>query len=153
MADKIYLKDVEAWKELNRNQTFSLYDYMFHAINTSHISRDIYFALQELYWPTFIERDTYVFLKENFSIEKFKDLKKDKTNSEFWMNFLSTDPYFENEEDSDKKAEGLSKLLVEIWATKLKRDFPEKSFSVQYLEDKETGDYGLTFYQYKHQII
>lgn len=39
--------------------------------------------------------------------------------------------------------------MVEIWKAKLAKDFPNIEFTVEYPEDKEVGDYGLTFYQTK----
>ena len=68
---------------------------------------------------------------------------------EFWMNFLIIDPYFENDEEGNEKAEALSQILVNIWQSKLKKDFPNLEFIVEYLSDVECGDYGLTFYQTK----
>lgn len=41
----------------------------------------------------------------------------------------------------------LSKTLAEIWEVKLKEDFPNMTFKVECLWNKEYGDCGLTFYQ------
>jgi len=74
-------------------------------------------------------------------------LIKKNEEVEFWMNLVITDPFFEHEKNGEEKAESLARSLVEIWQAKLKRDFPDRSFLVQYVCDNEYGDYGLTFYQ------
>jgi hypothetical protein len=139
------LKDFEKWKELNKDNKFSLYDYIFHV--TKQVNSDIYFAFLELFWPSFVVCKNYTILKENFSEEKFEDLIKRKEKVEFWMNLILISPYFEGEKNEKKKAESLTHSLVEIWQAKLKKEFPDKNFVVQYVFDKEYGDYGLTFYQ------
>ncbi len=144
--NKIVLKDVENWKKLNEGKSFSLYDYIFHIIKSKKVSDDIFFALSELFWPSFIIYKNYILLKENFSIKKFEDLSAQTEKIEFWMNFFITDPYFDNAEDKTEKAEALARILIEIWQLKLKHDFPNLEFKVEYLHD-EDGDYGLTFYQ------
>ena len=147
------LKDFSIWKDLNKGRSFSLYDYLFHKTNEKKIKFDEYFAFQELFWPTFIVFEDYVFLKENFSEKKLENLQKDEKQIEFWMNLLTVDSFFSNEDEDEINAEFLAKKLVEIWEVKLKKDFPHKDFIVKYLCDSECGDYGLTFYQRKHQNI
>lgn len=141
------LKDFEIWKNLNSPHDFSLYDYLFH--NVQDVNSDIYFAFLELFWPTFLVYKEYIFLKENFSEEKVDGLISQSEKVEFWMNFLSIDPFFGEDEEGDVKAECFTKALVEIWKTKLKKDFPDKEFIVAFLTDEETGDYAITFYQKK----
>ncbi|WP_068470542.1 hypothetical protein [Candidatus Protochlamydia phocaeensis] len=141
--NSIILKDFEKWKNLNKN--FSLFDYIFNIIKSKNLSSDIFFAFSEVFWPSFIVHDNYVFLKENFSDSKFKDLIKNNDKIEFWINFFIIDPFFD--EDGKEKAEALSKILVNIWQLKLKQDFPNLKFNVEFLYDIENGDYGLTFYQ------
>jgi hypothetical protein len=140
------LKDFEKWKKLNHNKNFSLYDYIFHVIQSKNISTDIYFAFLELFWPSFIIYDKYVFLNENFSEMKLSSLK-DKEKIEYWMNLLIIDPYFNEDQDGSKKAGLLVQKLAIIWQTKLEKDFPGKNFIVESIHDGEDGDFGLTFYQ------
>ncbi len=129
------------------NDKPNLYTIIYWLIQDKKISPDSLFDFIELYWPTFLEKDNYVFLRESFRDEEYTRLTNQKTDPELWMNFLLIDPYFEEDNDGDEKAERLSRILVEIWQTKLKMDFPDKKFIVEYLHDSEIGDYGLTFYQ------
>ena len=147
----LILKDFEKWKELNKNNKFSLYDYIFHIAKLKKVDSDIYFAFFELFWPSFIIYKNYILLKENFSEEKIEDLIRKNEKVEFWMNFFITDPYFENEENEEVKSESLAWSLLQIWQAKLEKDFPDKKFIVQYICDEEYGDYGLTFYQKTNQ--
>jgi hypothetical protein len=145
--DRVSLNDLDKWRNLNKGHLFSIYDYIFHVIKSKKIDDDIFFAFGELFWPTFIVYNNYVFLKENFSKEKFNKLVDTKSRIEFWMNFLSIDPYFEEDDVNQEKAQTFARILVDIWQSKLKKDFPKLQFIVEYLYDDENGDYGLTFYQ------
>ncbi|MGL5263776.1 MAG: hypothetical protein ACRDAI_04265 [Candidatus Rhabdochlamydia sp.] len=141
----LILKNFAKWKELNKGNKFSLYDYIFHINKLKKVDSDIYFAFFELFWPSFIIYKDYILLKENFSEEKVEDLIKREEKVEFWMNLFITDPYFEN--DDDEKSEFLAGALMQVWQAKLEKDFPGKNFIVKYICDEEYGDYGLTFYQ------
>jgi hypothetical protein len=149
MNEKNQLRIIKQWEQLNKGKRFSIFDCIYQELKINKISTDIYFALSMLFWPTFIEHKGYVFLKENFSKIKFNELKN--KNIEFWMNLLSIDPYFEEDDDQMERALSLSKTLKEIWEIKLKKDFPQQEFHVIVLEDKEAGDIGLTFYQGKFE--
>ncbi|MGL4540357.1 MAG: hypothetical protein ACRCU0_05210 [Candidatus Rhabdochlamydia sp.] len=140
----LILKNFAKWKELNKGNKFSLYDYIFHINKLKKVDSDIYFAFFELFWPSFIIYKDYILLKENFSEEKIEDLIKREEKVEFWMNLFITDAYFKND---DEKSEFLARSLMQVWQAKLEKDFPTKNFIVKYICDEEYGDYGLTFYQ------
>jgi len=123
------------------------YSSIYWLIEDGKIDPEQLFVFFELYWPTFIKKDGYVFLKEQFSEEEYEN---SKDNPEFWINFLTVDDYFIDAENSAELSKNFSKTLVEIWKAKLEKDFPSIEFTVEYLEDEEAGDYGLTFYQTKH---
>jgi len=143
----LFFKDFLEWKELNKDSDFSFYDYLYHIMKLKSVNTDIFFAFGEIFCPTFIKYKNFILLKENFSEKKIKELIIKKENVEYWMNLFMVDPYFEQEEDGDLRAEHLSKILVDNWKSKLEKDFPNKAFIVKYLYDEEQGDYGLTFYQ------
>lgn len=124
----------------------SVYTLIYWLIQDKKIEPDALFDFLEFYWPTFLERDGYVFLKEKFSEDEYAILTKQNVNVEYWMNLLTVDDFFSEIED-EEKAITLVKALVEIWQAKLNRDFPSISFTVGFLQDEEYGDYGLTFYQ------
>ena len=108
---------------------------------------DNVFNFLEFFWPNFTKKDNYVFLKDKYCEKEFTRLIKEDSNPEYWINLLTVDDFFLEIEDGEEKAEFLANSLVEIWKTKLEKDFPDKSFVVQYICDKEYNDYGLTFYQ------
>ncbi len=141
------LEDFQKWKDLNKGNKFSLFDYLFHITKLNKLSTDIYFAFLEMFWPNFVVYKNYIILNGNFSEEKIEDLIRTNEKVEYWMNLFITDPFFENDEDGDERAGSLAKFLVDIWKTKLKNDFPTKDFVVEYVCDAECGDHGLTFYQ------
>ena len=63
------------------------------------------------------------------------------------LNIGLTDEFFSETPDWEEKSGKLAKALVSIWKAKLKRDFSNINFTVEYLCNEEVGDYGLTFYQ------
>ncbi len=125
----------------------SVYTIIFWLIQEGKIKSEMLFSFLELYWPTFIERDSYVFLKEQFSETRYAELIKQKLNPEFWINFLTLDDFFAEVDDKEEQVKRFIHKLMEIWQAKLEKDFPDKEFIVKYLSDPEYGDYGLTFYQ------
>lgn len=145
---KIALQDFDKWKKLNKGN-FSFFDYIFHIMKEQDNSPDIFFAFLELFWPSFIQKGEHVFLRENFSEEKYYQITKEDKNPEFWINLLTVDDFFEQALEQEQCSANLAKKLVQIWHAKLQIDFPSKKFTVKYLHDEENGDFGLTFYQTK----
>lgn len=125
----------------------SAYTIIYWLIEDKKIKSKNLFTFLELYWPTFILKDDFIFLKEKFSEEEYLKLKKDNTNPEYWINLLTIDHFFLEENDPRETSKFFAQTLVEIWQAKLKKDFPDKAFVVEYLFDDESGDQGLTFYQ------
>lgn len=148
---EIILRDFDKWKHSNPN--FTLFDYVFQEAKSVNLNSDFYFALFELIWPKFIRRDKFVFLEQNYSSEKLDKLnesnvcKNENQNIELWMNLVNIDPFFEHTNVSDEYVEAFTKKLVETWSAKLKMDFPNLSFKVEYMHDADVNDYALTFYQ------
>lgn len=128
------------------------YTRIYWLIEDGKIKPDQVFDFLELYWPTFMQKDGYVLLKENYTEEKYNRLVTDKINPEFWINLLTIDDFFSNSENKEKEQISFSKKLVEIWKTKLEKDFPSMEFTVKCIADKQSGDCGLTFYQTKHEL-
>jgi hypothetical protein len=148
---QIILEDFDKWKQSNKD--FTLFDYVFQEARNVNLNSDFYFAFFELIWPKFIRRNEFVFLEQNYSSEKLQKLhdtdavKKDHQNIEFWMNLVNIDPFFEHTDVSDEHVEAFTIKLVETWSAKLKIDFPNVSFKVEYMHDADVSDYALTFYQ------
>lgn len=129
------------------NDKPSVYTVLFWIIQDKLIEPKILFDFLEFFWPTFIKKHGYVFLKEAFSKEEYERLMNENSDPEFWINLLTIDEFFSGLPDWEEKSISFAKALVSIWETKLKRDFPEMNFTVRYLHNEEDGDYGLTFYQ------
>jgi len=125
----------------------SAYSLAYWLIKDKATDPNLLFYMIEIFWPTFIEKDGYVFLKEAFSEEEYHSLVDENSSPEYWMNILTIDEFFSEMDDWDENSTLFAKTLVTMWEEKLKSDFPEKSFTVQYLCDEEYGDCGLTFFQ------
>ncbi len=127
----------------------SNYTVLYWLVQDKKIEPDIFFNFLDLFWPQFIKKDNYVFLKDKYSEEEFLKSSKEKSNTEYWINLLTIDDFFSELENGEEKVKSLANALVEIWQEKLKKEFPDKNFVVEYVYDKEYGDCGLTFYQKK----
>lgn len=127
----------------------SNYTVLYWLIQDEKIEPDIFFNFLEIFWPQFIKKDNYVFLKDKYSEEEFLRLVKENSDPEYWINLFTIDDFFSELENGEEKAKSLANSLVEIWQAKLKKEFPDKSFVVEYVYDKEYGDCGLTFHQKK----
>jgi len=90
----------------------SVYTTLYWLIQDKKIEPEVLFSFLEFFWPSFIVYKDYIILKENFSEEKIEDLIRRKEKIEFWMNLFITDPYFENEENEETKAESLARSLA-----------------------------------------
>ena len=148
MQEKIKLKNFDESKELNEKVPFNSFDYIYNNFVLKDVNDDIYFTMLELYWPSFLKFKNYIFLKEEFLEIRVNELEKQNENVEFWMNLLTLNCFFKNDDESQN---GIifTRKLVEIWNIKLKLDFPDLEFIVAFLEDEEYGNYGVTFYQKK----
>lgn len=113
------LKEYERWKKLNADKNFSLFDYLYHLLKIGNLSTDIWFAIREAFWPEFIEYKEFVLIKALSSQEKVEKLLQQRQQVEFWSNLLTLDPYFEDGEDMEERAELLGRTLVETWKAKL----------------------------------
>ena len=125
----------------------SVYTKLYWLIQDKIIGPEVFFNFLEFFWPNFTEIKQYVFLKEKYSEEEMIRLIKQNTNPEYWINLVTINDYFSDDENAILQSNALAKTLIEILNTKLQKDFPDKKFIVKSLQDEETGDVGLTFYQ------
>ncbi len=130
-----------------QNKEPSVYTVLYWFFEDKKNDPKILFNFLEFFWPTFTRKDSFVFLKEKFSEGEYNRLISEKVNPEYWINLLTVNDFFAKIPHGDKFATKLAKTLVEIWQAKLKKDFPNLCFTVEFLHDKAYGDYGLTFYQ------
>lgn len=125
----------------------SIYTVLYWSIHDKKIDPELLINLIDFYWPKFIIKGQYVFLEQKFSEEEYQQLINESENPEYWINLLTIDDFFSEITNGAEKSMILIKTLVEIWTTKLKKDFPSMNFIVESLQDEEYGDCGLTFYQ------
>jgi hypothetical protein len=130
-----------------KNENPPAYTTIYWLIQDGKIDPNDLFNFSQLYWPTFVKKDGYVFLKDQYSEEEYKSLTKENENPEYWLNLLTIDEFFSELSDGEDKSVALSKTLAEIWEVKLKKDFPNMTFTVECVWNEEYGDCGLTFYQ------
>jgi len=125
----------------------SNYTVLYWLVQDKKIEPESLFNFLEFFWPTFIEKDNYVFLKEAFNEEEYNRLITEQSNPEYWINLLTVDEFFSAMPDWEEKASVFAKALASIWTEKLKKDFPYMNITVEDLCNEEYGDYGITFYQ------
>ena len=122
-------------------------DWLF---NTGSVAQAL--AYRELFWPRFTEHDDCVFLF--FDPEKCESwtntLDGDKTRTEATVNHRHiADLFEEGQSASHEWLIALGRTLKQCWAAKLRLDFPERQFEVQFNETLAVNstDYEITFYQ------
>ncbi len=130
-----------------KNEKPDVYNIVYYLIQDEVIKPEFLFTMLEIFWPSFITKDGYVFLKETFDANYFSKLSSDGLNPEYWINLLTIEHYFSNLPDWEEKSKVFAKALISLYRAKLKTDFPQMKFVVEYFCDEEVGDYGLTFYQ------
>jgi hypothetical protein len=107
-----------------------------------------YFALA---WPEFEVFEGYV-LRGPLDIERLRGWENaslERKQIEICMNMSALELAFPDEDaDAQLKAARLKTFAViisEIWGAKLRRDFPERSFSVVVIDNED--DFGVSFHQ------
>lgn len=114
-----------------------------------------------IFWPAFAEVEGCI-VREGVSrknvLQWLEQYKGDRKGVEAAVNHLHLkDLHHANCEDvSPERLAHLGRLLKEIYECKLKRDFPNRSFVVEYEEPekkKQTSDYMLTFYQLEQNQV
>jgi|GEM_PF-396908 hypothetical protein len=131
-------------KKIEKPSTYTL---IYWLIQDKKIVPEDIFSFKDLYWPSFVQKDSCIFLKEQFTEEEYNRLLQENDNPEYWINLCTIDDFFSELPDGEERSISLVKMLVEIWDAKLKNDFPDMNFTVEGLLNREYGDCGLTFYQ------
>ncbi len=141
--DKLFLPDYERWDRAN-GDNFDSVGYVSVTFSSSKIPTDLVFAFLEIFWPDFTERDGLVFRTDAF-VEATYQRFKVGWKAEFWMNNILLDGLVPGL-DYEYRLH-LGKQCVDMWRTKLQRDFPDKKFDVKVLDDYEEDEVGITFHQ------
>ena len=111
-----------------------------------------------IFWPEFVAFEDYI-LTDGFSIESLRGFEKQKDGTpksvEWAMNHLhiADIQHWGCPDISRDKLVFLGKTLEEIYAAKLKFDFPDKPCTVEFYQPENPEDlteYQLSFWQKKH---
>lgn len=118
--------------------------------NTGSVGQAL--AYSNLFWPHFTEHDDCVFLI--LDVEKYalwmETLGGNKTQAEATLNHRHIADLFEDAESAPHELLiALGRTLKQCWAAKLRLDFPNRRFEVQFDETlaADAIDYEITFYQ------
>lgn len=112
----LILEDYVEWMKLNSTKKFSLFDYINGVIQLRDLPIDVFVAVLKLFWPDFINFDNKIFIKEEFSEEKYRELIDNgcpDKDLEYWMNLINVDGLFHSE--SLEVTEYLSKYIEYLW--------------------------------------
>ena len=154
MRLKVHMEIPESMKEelgaWNNGKGIDLYSWVVCSGNFS-----LGVGYLELFWPEFVEFEGYV-LRKDFSIEHLRCFQSQdratKESTEWVMNHIHLDGLQHGgcEDISKDKLVFIGRRLQEMYEAKLKLQFPERTFVVEFYvpEDEELLDeYQLSFYQ------
>jgi len=81
---------------MNRQcQKSSIYSRAYWLIQDKAHYPDILIYMIDILWPSFIEKDGWVFLEEKFSNAYYTRLLGEDSNPEYWINLLTIDEFFQ----------------------------------------------------------
>lgn len=106
----------------------------------------------ELFWPEFAELDGCVFFADVTEAGYRGFMQQtggDKQAVEAVLNHRHILDLFSGSEPTREQVVYLGRLLREVWAAKLARDFPDRRFVVSFPEEGRESllDYEVSFYQ------
>ena len=144
------LTDYTRWLNVNSEKTFTLYDYIHGVFQYENLHSDLAIAFLKLLWPDFMIRDEFVFLKEEFTSERYLETitaASEKAEIEYWMNLLNINETINC--DSMEISLLFANKMSEMWSKKLFSEFPNKKFKVEVICEGEGSDMEiyLTFQQ------
>ena len=151
--DERLIPDLKEWREINGND--------FSVDNWTSIEGNIQLSIGylSLFWTDFVEFDGCVFAKRRFSIDNFNSWVDAKSVENFAqiervINHIHLIELFWNEakrkEITFDQIKHVGEKMREIYSVKLKADFPDKHFIVEFNGNKKLenlSEYQLTFYQ------
>lgn len=111
-----------------------------------------------IFWPEFLVHDDCVFLKSHFSLSNFNNWKETSyienySQIEYVINHTHILDLFTSDKQDDitlDQIKYLGHILKEVYETKLKVQFPDRKFVVQFNGDEDCESlihYEVAFYQ------
>jgi hypothetical protein len=107
----------------------------------------------ELFWPEFVEHDGCIFFADAFDPDNYRGFMAstggDRRAVEAVMNHRHVLDLFPGHSPTREQVVYLGRLLREMWAVKLRQDFPDRPIVVRFPEDgcEDLLDYEVSFYQ------
>lgn len=156
MNEEKLIPELSDWKKLNGDQ-FSIEDWI---VGEGNIKLAIGYSI--LFWPAFIEYNDCIILKNHFDIDNFENWKNAEYVSSYSqiesvLNHIHILDLFGTDERKDEvnyeQIVFLGNQICNIYAAKLKLEYPEKNFTFNFNGNErlsELYDYEITFYQDKN---
>ena len=144
---KPFLKGYGNWVRADSSKKLSLFDYLNILSQTEKVDAEVILTFVSFLWPEFQVVEGRVFLREEFSQERYDHTLKyrDSQPFEYLMNQVPLSSMFPSLSFEAQKF--LGETVVACWTTKLKLEFPNKEFVVFCTdEDDEPEDLWCGFY-------
>ncbi len=130
-------EDFYQWKKVNNND-FSSWDYLFGIANVESA-----IAFTKLFWPDFVEHEGGIFLQEVFNLEIYEQWKSQLGNDINAIERVVNHQHIEDLLPGSEKVNAdnllyLGKTIVQMWQSRLKLLYPNKSFNVSCQQDENT---------------
>ncbi|WP_435623779.1 hypothetical protein [Flagellimonas sp.] len=146
------IPELKDWKKENGDD-FDLQDWV-----TCEGNIRLAIGYSTIFWPEFLEYDNCIFIKSHFSPDNYEEWTKSKSISDYRqiesvINHIHILDFFTFEKQNEINVEQVKYLgciLQEIYAAKLKTEFPNRKFTVTFNGKEKLEDlieYQLTFYQ------
>jgi hypothetical protein len=108
---------------------------------SENLHPDLAIAFLKLLWPDFMIKEECIFLKEEFTVERYEEITSavaEKQDIEYWMNLLNINETINC--DSSELSFFFAEQLSELWRAKLAVCFPGKEFQVKVICDGDDSD-------------
>lgn len=132
MKDTDLVPELKEWKKRN-GDSFSIEEWI-----SFQATPGLMIGFASIFWPKFIEINKGVFLKDGYSEDCFNGWFNQTEGNigavQGVMNHRHIGDMFQSEKRCNLsiiQVEYLGRLLVEMWGTKLRKDFPHLNFEIE----------------------
>lgn len=151
LNEESLIPEIQDWKNVN-GEDFTMDDWI-----TNEGTMSLAIGYSHVFWPDFVEHQGCIFFKNHFGLDNFNEWTRAGLRNfaeiERVINHIHILDLFTSENQktiTQVQVLYLGRLLKDIYHTKLKALFPEKTFEM-YFNDNEIFedllDYQLTFHQ------
>ena len=146
--NSLVLKDFESWKKVNPD--FIPMNYTTSIIDQNNIPPNFLVFFSQLFFPDFLLENNMIFLKNNFRkkyLDRFLAEEAIPKEIEYWLNLILISSFFPDGNEYIKHAIFIANYMKIYVHEKLKKDFNDRNFFVEYTYDEEKGEVFFSFYQ------